>query len=261
MGLTFKSNVLDWGKLMCRVVTDASHANESEEMIVNGAVSIEAHRSQGAKMICLASQELWNGNKGHFHPIAWSSNVVRRVCRSTIQAEAYTLQSGIEDGDRIRAAVTDLHGKLSQQRWEASSAAFMKQLWLTDCKSLEETLLNPKCNTRSDKRLSIEIAALRQSLWRKKGQNSGDPLYEDDRPKEEELTDQIRWIDTDTMIVDPMTKVMDPVKLLTALETNVLDVQQPLDSIIKKRAKQLQRRKVVPEGDTQAMYMDTRTDA
>ena len=63
------------------------------------------------------------------------------------------------------------------------------------------------------------------------------------------------------MIVDPMTKVMDPVKLLTAMETNVLDVEQPLDSIIKKRAKQLQRRKVVPEGDTQAMYTDTRTDA
>ena len=53
------------------------------------------------------------------------------------------------------------------------------------------------------------------------------------------------------MIVDPMTKVMDPVKLLTAMETNVLDVEQPFDSIIKKRAKQLQRRKVVPEGDTQ----------
>ena len=247
----FKYNVLDWDKLMCLVVTDASHANESEEMIVNGAVSIEAHRSPGAKMICLAWQELWNGNKGHFHPIAWSSNVVRRVCRSTIQAEAYTLQSGIEDGDRIRAAVPDLHGKLSQQRWEASSAAFMKQLWLTDCKSLEETLLNPKCNTHSDKRLSIEIAALRQSLWRMKGQNSGGPLYEDDRPKEEELTDQIRWIDTDTMLVDPMTKIMDPVKLLTAMETNVLAVEQPLDSIIKKRAKQLQRRKVVPEGDTQ----------
>ena len=45
------------------------------------------------------------------------------------------------------------------------------------------------------------------------------------------------------MIVDPMTKVMDPVKLLTAMETNVLDVEQPLDSIIKKRAKQLQRRR------------------
>ena len=132
MGLTFKSNVLDWDKLMCLVVTDASHANESEEMIVNGAVSIEAQRSQGAKMICLASQDLWNGNTEHFHPIAWSSNVVRRICRSTIQAEAYTLQFGIEDGDRIRAAVTDLHGKLSQQRWEASSAAFIKQLWLSD---------------------------------------------------------------------------------------------------------------------------------
>ena len=29
VGLTFKSNVLDWDKLVCLVVTDASHANES----------------------------------------------------------------------------------------------------------------------------------------------------------------------------------------------------------------------------------------
>ena len=118
-----------------------------------------------------------------------------------------------------------------------SSAAFMKQLWLTDCKSLEETLPNPKCNAHSDKRLSIEIVALRQGLWLKNGQSSGDPVYEGDRPNEEELTDQIRCIDTDTMTVDPMTKAMDPAKLLTAMETNVRDVEQPLDSIIKKHAK------------------------
>ena len=54
------------------------------------------------------------------------------------------------------------------------------------------------------------------------------------------------------MIVDPMTNVMDPVKLLTAIETHVLDVEQPLDSIMKERAKQPQRRKVIPEGDMQS---------
>ena len=147
-------------------MTDASHANEEEEMLVNGMVSTEGHRSQGARMVFLASPDIWNGNKGFVHPIAWASNVVRRVCRSTIQAEAYTLQSGVEDGDVIRAAVTDLFGKLE---WQATSAAFIRQLWLTDCKSLEETLQNPKCAKHSDKRLSIEIASLRQDLWRQKG--------------------------------------------------------------------------------------------
>ena len=252
-GLVFKSGVLDWetpGGLVQVVVTDASHANEEEEMLVNGMVSTEGHRSQGARMVFLASPDIWNGNKGFVHPIAWASNVVRRVCRSTIQAEAYTLQSGMEDGDVIRAAVTDLFGKLDLKKWQATSAAFIKQLWLTDCKSLEETLQNPKCAKHSDKRLSIEIASLRQDLWRQKGQETGDPFEEDYKPKDADLTDKVRWIDTDVMIADPLTKVMEPVKLVHVLETNELDVEQPLDSVLKKRAKQLQRRKGDPEGDT-----------
>ena len=133
-----------------------------------------------------------------------------------------------------------------------SAVAFMKQLWLTDCKSLEETLLNPKCSTHSDNRLSIKIAALRQSF----GQGSARitailSMRTTGQKKKKKFADQLRCIDTDTMIVDPMTTVMDKVKLLTAMETNVLDVEQPLDSILKKRAKQLQRRKVIPELDMQ----------
>ena len=47
------------------------------------------------------------------------------------------------------------------------------------------------------------------------------------------------------MLADPMTKVMEPVKLLEALETNYWDTSQPIDSVIKKKAKQLARRKTV----------------
>ena len=45
------------------------------------------------------------------------------------------------------------------------------------------------------------------------------------------------------MIADPLTKLMESTKLSEALETNWLDSSQPIDSLIKKRAKQLQRRK------------------
>eukprot|EP00439_Symbiodinium_sp_Y106_P074763 s2539_g14.t1 len=133
---------------MSLVITDASHANEEEELLVNGSVSVEYHRSQG-----------------------------------------------VEDGDVLRAAVADLFGALDLKRWEASAAKFMKQIWFTDCKSLEETLKNPKCSKHSDKRLSIEIASLRQDLWRKKGEEAGDPYEEDYRPSDEFLTDTVRpWL-------------------------------------------------------------------
>eukprot|EP00439_Symbiodinium_sp_Y106_P083063 s1580_g22.t2 len=122
---------------------------------------------------------------------------------------------------------------------------------MTDCKSLELTTSNPKCNKHSDKRLSIEIASLRQELWRKAGEKAGDPLYDDYKPADDQLTDIVRRIDTDVMIADPLTKVMEPTKLVEALKTNTLDVEQPLESVVKKRAKQLQRRSTKKEEDNE----------
>ena len=227
------------------VVTDASHANEVE--IDEVSKTAEPHRSQGARLQLLVTPSLLTGDQGHFHIIGYSSTIVKRVCRATVQAEAYSLQAGVEEGDRIRATVADIKGKLVQKKWESSSAACMKQLWITDCKSVEQALLRPTMAKISDKRLSIEIAALRQSLWRKAGDDHGDPLCEDLRPSD--ATDVVKWVDTDVMIADPLTKAMDSSKLMTALETNHWDIKQPLESVLKKKAKQLQRRKTIPEDD------------
>ena len=37
---------------------------------------------------------------------------MKRVCRATLQCESYSLQHAIERGDRIRATITDLFGRL-----------------------------------------------------------------------------------------------------------------------------------------------------
>ena len=101
--------------------------------------------------------------------------------------------------------------------------------------------MRPAQAKMADKRLSIEIAAMRQSLWREPGQETGNPAYEDKMP--EIRTDYVRWVDTDVMIADPLTKAMDPSKMQTALDSNFWDLSQPIESVIKKRAKQLSRRK------------------
>ena len=58
------------------------------------------------------------------------------------------------------------------------------------------------------------------------GEKAGDPFYDDYKPADDQLTDIVRWIDTDVMIADPLTKVMEPTKLVEALKTNTLDVEQ-----------------------------------
>ena len=59
-GWVFRSGgVLSWDMsldaMITCTITDASHANESEEMIVNGKLSKEPHRSQGSKVIALGT--------------------------------------------------------------------------------------------------------------------------------------------------------------------------------------------------------------
>ena len=95
----------------------------------------------------------------------------------------------------------------------------------------------------TDRRLAIEVAALRQSLWRWPGQELGDDNVEDERPPEGQAADVVRWVDTDVMLVDPMTKAMSSEKLYAALDSNSWSLEQPIESFLKKRAKQAERRK------------------
>ena len=47
------------------------------------------------------------------------------------------------------------------------------------------------------------------------------------------------------MLADPLTKEMEADKLIAFLETNVWDISQPIESVQKKRAKQVARRKAM----------------
>ena len=75
-----------------------------------------------------------------FHPISIGSQVVRRVCRSTVQAEAYNLDLCVEEADLLRAAIMDLRGLLDRNNWETSAAALIHSAWFMDCKSLRDAL-------------------------------------------------------------------------------------------------------------------------
>ena len=93
----------------------------------------------------------------------------------------------------------------------------------------------------TDERLSIEIAILRQSIWRRAGDRVGDSAINDDLPSIEDLTDICRWCDTDVMFVDVLTKLMSSEKLMEVLDLNFWSVEQPIESLRKKRVKQAQR--------------------
>ena len=196
-GLTFKPG-LDWNTSIMCVVGDSSFGNEDE--FIDEWQEFESHRSQGGKILALSEPQLADGEPGLFHVLSFGSTVVRRVCRSTVQAEAYNLDLCVEEADLLRAAVIDLRGQLDRRDWEASAASQMHSHWFTDCKSVSDALQRPVLAAIADKRLGITLAAMRQSLWRKPGGGLAQPMLMERRP--ENATDSISWIDTSVMPCD-----------------------------------------------------------
>ena len=123
----------------------------------------------------------------------------------------------------------------------------MKAVWFTDCDPTVKALTRPVLAKITNKRSGLEFAALRQSLWRMPGQDCGDPHDDDVRPNPKEATDKVRWIDTDVMVMDQLTKRMEPDKLWETLNANWWDIKQPIESLAKKRLKQQQRKSRKPE--------------
>jgi hypothetical protein len=116
-------------------------------------------------------------------------------------------------------------------------------VWITDCRSLHDALKKPVMGKIVDKRLGIELAALRQSIRRKSGNEKDNVQAEDKLPSGDEITDMIKWIDTDVMAADALTKIMDLNAVHTFAGSNYWSLKQPHESKLKKKAKQLARRK------------------
>ena len=161
-----------------------------------------------------------------------------------MKAESYQLAEVVEAADLIRAAIADCHGQLDHSDWETSASQWCTSQWLTDCRSCEQSLHKPVAKG-IDKRLGIELASLRQFLWRKSGSAKPDRRLLEEMPDPSERTDLCRWIDTTVMACDCLTKEMDEAYLLRIIETNHWDVAQTDEAkaIKARKAAGVQRRK------------------
>ena len=77
----------------------------------------------------------------------------------------------------------------------------------------------------------------RQIVWEDVNGQPIDSLGEGD-------SDKVRWIDTSTMLADPLTKNMKPDRLLKFLESGLLDLEPTPESLVAKMMKQKQRKAV-----------------
>ena len=195
-GIFFCSTRVAWSDAVVSTVSDASFCNESGTV---GGLK-EGGRSQQGHVICLAPGGIVNMTEAMIHPISWSSTTIKRVCRSTLMAKTFAMIRGTESGARIRAAIADMMGDLDMRNWEESACASMGHVWMTDCDSLNVHLIATRHNSIENKRLEIDLMALRQQIWERDAERTLNIDHS--------CGDHPQWIDTSVMLADPLTKGM-----------------------------------------------------
>jgi hypothetical protein len=223
-GIYFSSSGFTWDDMVISSIGDASFGND--KVLVKD--EYEDGRSQQGYIIALSAPSILNDKETIIHPITWSSTTITRACRSTLMAETFAMTKGTEAGARIRAAIVDAKGQLDIRNWEESAADALGHVWFTDCDSLYEHLVSTRMNQIENKRLRIDMSALRQQIWERGGERTETIDF---------LTgDYPRWIDTSAMIADPLTKVMNAERMIKTFETGVFDMTPTEESLrIKER--------------------------
>ena len=118
---------------------DASHGN-----LANGTGSTGGH------VIFLIN------SKGMCCPIAWKAAKLRRVCRSTEAAEGMSLADGMEHAVLLRSVLSHVLNFSNET---------IKVICVTDHEGLRNNVCNVLNPNVKDKRLKLEIAIIRESLF------------------------------------------------------------------------------------------------
>eukprot|EP00439_Symbiodinium_sp_Y106_P075641 s1781_g15.t1 len=217
-GLYYHYRAFDDQEQVIYSITDASHAADFD-VAANGTPL--GSRSQSGRVLTLGSRSLMETGKGRLHVIEYHSTVLKRVCRSTLQAETQSLIAGYEEAEHLRTLVWSM-ANVENDKDLICSMDKTTLLMMTDCKSLEQHLRQPGLSTVAGKRLAIDLSAMRQLIWRHTGELVGDPLLTDEPPGD--ATTLVAWIDTATMLSDGLTKRMKSPQLDRMMLEGILEV-------------------------------------
>ena len=140
-------------------LADSGHANgapEHDEKM--------RYRSVGGNFILIANPGILEGKEVRANILAFHSGQTKRVCRSTLAAEASHLAEAVEAGDWIIVLLEEaLSGKINLRDWP-SVIQQRQRVYVTDARSVYDYLERDATSTSSDKRMAIEGALLRETV-------------------------------------------------------------------------------------------------
>jgi len=182
------------------------HASEDDEIVLLGwSDAALANRvdltSTGGYIIGFAHKKmLEKGEAGPISLVSWSTHKLKRICRSSLGAEAQALAECEAEMFLIRVLWQELLGKEVNLKAPEQTAKQTPAAVVIDAKALYDMLMQkdiPHLGAR-DKHTALEVLGLSQHL------------------EEQETT--VRWCNSDQQLSDGMTKIGAAEKILKYLE-------------------------------------------
>lgn len=203
-------------------ITDASHAADFD---VSASGTKMGYRSRSGRILAVGDPGVMSSGKGHVHLVEWKSQVIRRVCRSTLQAESLSMLAGYEDAEHLRMVLHGLRVPHDPRNtsWQTGAKDMTNLHFVTDCRSLRDHLMQGSGGEVQDKRLAIDLCGLRQIVWRQREEDLGAPMLSEEVPTDG--TSKVRWCDTKTMLADGLTKHMDTSDLRRVMSGSLIHME------------------------------------
>jgi len=141
----------------------------------------EGMKSQEGIIVVLSSSDCLEG-QSRCIPMDWKTCRTPRVVRSTLAGEAYAADDAIDRAHHVNATLTEILTGDSI----LNTGPILKHAHATDCRSLFDSVISSNPNTE-EKRVLLTIRAIQEALDSK----------------------MMRWVPTDKMIADILTKDSD----------------------------------------------------
>ena len=157
--------------------------------------NIGAH-TQAGYILAFVDQSLQDGEISCWTPVVWKSYKLPRAVSSTLSGESQALATASGTVEWLNLLITEALDGSFEPKDGRSLLARRPPILATDCKSLFDHLISPSSPTAvEDRRTSIDIVILRESI--------------------KLLSAHVRWLPTNRMIADGLTKdKIDPIDLL-----------------------------------------------
>ena len=138
-GISYKYHQVGFDNAIPFSGTDASHAADAD---VSKSSETVGNRSHWGRMIFMANKDFITNNGRGVYLLEYHSTEIRRVCRSTMQAETMAMVQGYEDLEHVRSVLhgLDVNGTPPQWTSPTTTSSQTADPWKATSSTLELAL-------------------------------------------------------------------------------------------------------------------------